>query len=551
MHLLDTETGQFFETNPKVATYAILSHTWDPPLSQSFPSPTILGSSDSILTSPSPPSIWDDPNLSPKIRDACAIARANGFRYIWIDSCCIDKGSSSELSESINSMHAWYAAAKVCYAFLADVVAEEDLAYPLSTFRKSRWFTRGWTLQELIAPWDVVFFSGDWRVIGSKDTLADLLEKVTGIDRGVLLHQKSLDEVSVAARLSWVAKRVTTRVEDEAYSLLGIFDINMPTLYGEGIRAFRRLQEEIMRRIPDQSLFAPGLGLLGCATPVNTAAQNDGIPHPAFIRRCQLQESSRQSLLVPSLTNFRDSGSIRVVPRHTVLRILGLSVNPPMTEYVFSPYGIRMQIPMMPISPFLPPDLPEKDRAESQDWYLAILGCESTDDPGHLLCRVVHMPASDSDVHQPVAGLAWVHMQNPSLKGFCALLSLSPDTIERCRAHIKVHTVYLSHPERGAGLSELACDRAHDEIRLIFPTTVQDALCAEGYTIELRGPDQAHPNTHLLTLSHERHIVTIEYKYSLMASGLAWKMRALVTASWKPPNWTDGTTESSASSMIS
>ncbi|EJF59918.1 HET-domain-containing protein, partial [Dichomitus squalens LYAD-421 SS1] len=202
--------------------------------------------------------IWDDPELSPKIRDACRVAREAGYNFLWIDSCCIDKTSSSESTESINSMYQWYGHATECYAFLADVPPGDDPRSPESKFRSSRWFRRGWTLQELISPSKVKFLSNDWNIIGTKHILVDLVEEITGIPDESLLHKKSLDEFSVAQRLSWAAKRKTTRVEDRAYSLLGIFNINMPTLYGEGHHAFRRLQEEIVQRVPDQSLFAWG-----------------------------------------------------------------------------------------------------------------------------------------------------------------------------------------------------------------------------------------------------------------------------------------------------
>ncbi|EJF57898.1 hypothetical protein DICSQDRAFT_173520 [Dichomitus squalens LYAD-421 SS1] len=98
------------------------------------------------------PPIWDDPQLSPKIKMACAVAREAGFRYIWIDSCCIDKVSSSELSEAINSMYAWYGDADICHTYLADVPPGDAPHSEDSSFRESRWFRRGWTLQELIAP---------------------------------------------------------------------------------------------------------------------------------------------------------------------------------------------------------------------------------------------------------------------------------------------------------------------------------------------------------------------------------------------------------------
>ena len=203
-------------------------------------------------------SIWDDRQLSPKIRDACAIARKNGYRYIWIDSCCIDKSSSSELSEVINSMYQWYSLADICYAYLADVPPGDDHHAEDSRFRESRWFRRGWTLQELIAPVWVEFLSQDWASIGSKQALVTLVEGVTSISYEALLKLKPLDAFSVAQRLSWATKRQTTREEDRAYLLLGIFDINMPTLYGEGDCTFRQLQDWIMQRIPDQSLFTWG-----------------------------------------------------------------------------------------------------------------------------------------------------------------------------------------------------------------------------------------------------------------------------------------------------
>ena len=151
MRLLDTYTGQFVEKDPTNAdtTYAILSHTWDSGGEQTYKEPKKIqmrhpphtrsllrpsGSSMQLHVS----SIWKDLDLSPEIRDACAYARADGFRYIWIDSCCIDKTSSSELSDAINSMYAWYGRADVCYAFLADVPTDEDHLAEGSRFRKSR-----------------------------------------------------------------------------------------------------------------------------------------------------------------------------------------------------------------------------------------------------------------------------------------------------------------------------------------------------------------------------------------------------------------------------
>jgi hypothetical protein len=174
-----------------------------------------------------------------------------------VDTCCIDKTSSAELSEAINSMYTWYKNAIVCYAYLSDArmfncrtmwATEEE-------FKKCRWFTRGWTLQELIAPPSVRFFSQDWIFIGEKFHLSGILSNITGIDIATLIGGNVTD-VSVAKRMSWASKRVTTRVEDIAYCLLGIFEVSLPLLYGEGKRAFTRLQEEIMKSSDDQSLFA-------------------------------------------------------------------------------------------------------------------------------------------------------------------------------------------------------------------------------------------------------------------------------------------------------
>jgi hypothetical protein len=166
----------------------------------------------------------------------------------------IDKSSSAELAEAINSMLVWYKKADRCYAFLADV--EKD--HFREQFPRSRWFTRGWTLQELIAPRTVNFYDANWEPVGSKYPLVTQFTAITKIDEATL-KGASIEIVSVAKRMSWAANRQTTRVEDLAHCLLSIFNVNMPMLYGEGERAFRRLQEEIFRSSHDQSLFAWGV----------------------------------------------------------------------------------------------------------------------------------------------------------------------------------------------------------------------------------------------------------------------------------------------------
>ncbi|EIW51966.1 uncharacterized protein TRAVEDRAFT_86424, partial [Trametes versicolor FP-101664 SS1] len=189
-----------------------------------------------------------------KIKGFCRVAREAGFRLAWNDTCCIDKTSSAELSEAINSMYEWYRLSDMCYVYLADV-PDGDIARRGSDFRGSSWHTRGWTLQELIAPEFVVFLTQTWCFLGTKMSLASALARTSGIDFDILVGRARPDSVSVARRMSWAAKRATTRVEDRAYSLMGIFGIHMPPIYGEGEKAFIRLQEEILKTTPDQSIF--------------------------------------------------------------------------------------------------------------------------------------------------------------------------------------------------------------------------------------------------------------------------------------------------------
>ncbi|KAL7925178.1 ankyrin repeat-containing domain protein [Trichoderma austrokoningii] len=184
-----------------------------------------------------------------KLRQCCAKAKADGFDHVWIDTCCIDKTSSAELSEAINSMFNWYQQAERCYAHLADVPSK-------LTFQESEWFTRGWTLQELLAPSDIHFVDDTWQCIGTKTTRQQDISDCTGIPVNILCGDDDLDTASVAQRMSWASKRKTQRLEDRAYCLMGIFGIYMPLIYGEGEQAFLRLQEEIMKISHDDSLFA-------------------------------------------------------------------------------------------------------------------------------------------------------------------------------------------------------------------------------------------------------------------------------------------------------
>ncbi|EIW54526.1 HET-domain-containing protein, partial [Trametes versicolor FP-101664 SS1] len=243
MRLLNTGTLRIMHfPNPDThPPYAILSHVWqgDEASYQDI---------HALRAHPNPLSVAPE-----KVRRFCAFARAEGYEWAWLDACCIDKTSSSELSEALNSMFRWYQDAVVCYAYLHDVpvptdntrMALDDLE---ENFVGSLWFTRGWTLQELLAPRLLLFVSSEWTVIGTKHSWASAIHRATGIHLEVLTLFRSLHKISLACRMAWAARRCTTRPEDRAYSLMGIFGVNMVALYGEGLeKAFNRLQEEILK----------------------------------------------------------------------------------------------------------------------------------------------------------------------------------------------------------------------------------------------------------------------------------------------------------------
>jgi len=137
-----------------------------------------------------------------KIKRCCEVALSDGFKYAWVDTCCIDKSSSSELSEAINSMYRWYKEAAVCYVILSDVSSNEDFHLASSAFRASRWFTRGWTLQEFLAPKSVVFFARDWKEIGTKASLRGLICEITKIHIDLLSGDLMLNKFSVAQKMT-------------------------------------------------------------------------------------------------------------------------------------------------------------------------------------------------------------------------------------------------------------------------------------------------------------------------------------------------------------
>jgi heterokaryon incompatibility protein (HET) len=264
--LRGNNTGEFSLTkdllvSDNIPRYAILSHTWGADTEE-------VSFKDMMDGTGKRKTGYE------KIRFCAEQAGRDGLQFFWIDTCCIDKSSSAELQEAINSMFRWYRDAAKCYVYLADVsrptlgtdVKSSQLPWELS-LRKSRWFTRGWTLQELVAPAVVEFFSEEGEQLGNKKSLERHIHEVTGIPVKAL-RGSPLSDFSIPERMLWAEKRETTRKEDKAYSLLGIFDVYMPLIYGEGREnAFKRLREEMDKAskgkyMPSRRLHSYGMKVI-------------------------------------------------------------------------------------------------------------------------------------------------------------------------------------------------------------------------------------------------------------------------------------------------
>ncbi|OAG10611.1 HET-domain-containing protein [Paraphaeosphaeria sporulosa] len=235
------ELKEFIGTD--IPPYAILSHTW--------------GAEEVSFVEMKKKKYRDQAKAKAgfsKIGGCCARAKKDGYNWAWVDSCCIDKRSSAELSEAINSMFPWYKHSEICYVYLSDVPGG---LYDYDTLANSKWFTRGWTLQELLAPCKILFFAQDWTVFGQIGNFNSWVSRITQIPEPFITGQKRLEQACVSQRMFWASSRKTSRPEDWAYSLMGLFGIHMPIIYGEGLeKAFVRLQQEIFSTTPDQSIFA-------------------------------------------------------------------------------------------------------------------------------------------------------------------------------------------------------------------------------------------------------------------------------------------------------
>jgi hypothetical protein len=255
MRLLETIDGctykltSYFVNKSGIPPYAILSHTWEDSQEVTFDDINEDSRSRYKRWRASVRMLQRKAGYD-KLRFCAKQANRDGLQYFWVDTCCINKSDPRELETAINSMFCWYKNASKCYVYLSDVIVEhqsgggQDPAWQLA-FVKSRWFTRGWTLQELLAPVVVEFYSKEGKSLGNRLELRQIIHDITNIPM-TALSGVPLDEFGVDERLSWASTRQTTREEDEIYSLLGIFDVKLPFIYTEGYdKALRRLLNEI------------------------------------------------------------------------------------------------------------------------------------------------------------------------------------------------------------------------------------------------------------------------------------------------------------------
>jgi hypothetical protein len=367
MYLLNVNTLQLEEFyDAQIPKYAILSHTWGPPEEEvtfaDIQNPTSLTTTSR--------------GGFDKIRKTCEKAKSDGLSYAWVDTCCIDKHSSAELTEAINSMFKWYQDSQVCYAYLSDVSSafrDED------EWLDSRWFTRGWTLQELLAPENVIFYDQDWNELGTKHGHAVRISHVTGIDAIALTGGRvhyyvtpGLGQFCVAKRMSWASLRETTRVEDMAYCLLGIFNVNMPLVYGEGDRAFIRLQEEIIKSLDDDSILAWGL---------DTETRGPLGSVPSGLRRLNRAWPAIRTILASSPKDFSNCRNLEYAATSS-------------TPFTMTKSGLHIELPLVPVPR---PTALYGHGPDPIEVYLGVLNCslrKASEFVGILLQAVPHKDQS-------------------------------------------------------------------------------------------------------------------------------------------------------------
>ncbi|KAI0653289.1 hypothetical protein C8Q70DRAFT_1037301 [Cubamyces menziesii] len=398
-------------------------------------------------------------------------------------------------------MYEWYAVADTCFVYMEDVSDEENPCLEDCQFGRSRWFTRGWTLQELIAPRAVVFLSKEWRYLGTKASLGDAIQTITGIPEAILNHVAELDSVSVAQRMSWASRRQTTREEDQAYSLMGIFGIHMPTIYGEGQNAFVRLQEEVLRTIPDQSIFlwdldsAPSIELafdssLRLVGPAEVDHSQNGL--------CKVDST----LFAPYPSAFVDCP--RVSPRPFSGK-LDLTFGIP--EYTVTSYGLRTRLPLVPIM---------------LSWYYtAYLGLLECEDPeGDVMALLLQPPPPSSSMSPGwfSVGHQFVLSDTPgspplsSHTCYVRFVGLSPDMLQNVHDTIKLTEICI--PLRWSHLPPaLRPTRSPSQPRhlpttrsittVVIPTWVTVNLKKAGFDVTLHHATLNHYHTEVLRVTDQ------------------------------------------------
>ncbi|KAH9945889.1 heterokaryon incompatibility protein-domain-containing protein [Epithele typhae] len=447
MRLLDLWTGLFVSVDhPQDVSFAILSHVWDGSNELSYEQLSRIQTETLAFSKGDTSQDQIIDKLPPKVKNFCLYARKQGYKYGWADMCCIDKSSSAELSEAINSMYEWYRQATVCYAYLADV-DDHGCTDPLSVARdqlaSSRWFTRGWTLQELIAPRVVVFLSRGWRLLGTKDSLSRTITQVTGISHDILSHSAPISSATVACRMSWAASRRTTRVEDEAYSLLGIFGVHMPTIYGEGRHAFLRLQEEIMKQVPDQSIFAWGPQMrwedgIDKIAPLVPSHSSSSTHSPALLEG---------SLLAMSPRDFKDASGTHPLAATThpdFRNLLGRDI--PLPSYSVTPYGIHATLPIIPLSVSTDISRPQV--------LLVVLATADTGAPPNKLFALLLTKQASSLSAVFLAGGVFSDPKSGGTTSRKRIVLVSPTMMTRLRASITLKELHVFH--RPANIHDLS-----------------------------------------------------------------------------------------------
>ncbi|KAI6147718.1 heterokaryon incompatibility protein-domain-containing protein [Pisolithus tinctorius] len=361
IHGVDPEIEVLKELDDNRTSYAILSHRWGTEVTYDEMTGLVaMGTRkrDKIRQR----------DGYQKIIKSCEQANKDGYSWLWIDTCCIDKKSSAELSEAINSMYRWYRNSQMCYVYLNDV---DDSAFPIEPdfgkFCRSsgwpEWFSRGWTLQELIAPRELEFFNKSWVPIGNKQDLTSTLEGIARIPEKVLRNEqvlRSWERPSVAQIMSWAADRRTTRMEDRAYSLMGLFGVNMPMLYGEGLKAFQRLQLEIIRTASsDCSILAWNLkGRFGLHKSVLA-------DDPSCFRGCHDIAKVDPRWFVNELKVYLHQNRLGVDANRVELESLLRDVcSPLLSKFDVSNLGIQVSLPVVPI-----------DHGYSDSYLTAVLPC--------------------------------------------------------------------------------------------------------------------------------------------------------------------------------